>query len=265
MLQLGWFSTGRGPGSRGLLTFVQERILRGEIDARIQFVFSNREPGEHEGSDEFFKLVRGYGLPLVTHSSRRFRRTVGADFASHRSEYDQQVMERLKGYKPDLCVLAGYMLILGPEMCQRYTLLNLHPALPWGPTGEWQDVIWELIRTHASETGAMVHLAIEEVDRGPVLSYFSIPIQGGPFAPLWREAQGVSIEELKATSGEELPLFKLIRQEEYRREPHLLAESIKAVARGVVRIQGGNVLDSKGNVIQGHCLNSEIEAALKAS
>lgn len=262
MLKLGWFSTGRGPGSRGLFSFVQERILRGEIDARIQFVFSNREPGEHEGSDEFFKLVQGHHIPLVQFSSRKFRHSVGGDFAAHRVEYDREIMARLKDYDPDLCVLAGYMLIVGPEMCRRYTLLNLHPALPWGPVGEWQDVIWELIRTRARETGAMMHLAIEEVDRGPVLTYFSIPIQGGQFEPLWRAVEGKSVEELKAQQGEELPLFKLIRQEEYRREPYLLAETIKAVASGKVRIIGGKPCDSQGNLLPAVCLNDEIEAAL---
>ena len=29
MLRLGWFSTGRGEGSRGLMRFVQDRIQRG--------------------------------------------------------------------------------------------------------------------------------------------------------------------------------------------------------------------------------------------
>ena len=39
MLKLGWFSTGRGAGSRNLLRLVQEAIVRGEIPATIQFVF----------------------------------------------------------------------------------------------------------------------------------------------------------------------------------------------------------------------------------
>ena len=54
MLNIGWFSTGRGEGSRGLLRFVQERIDRGLLDARIQFVFSNRDRGQALGSDRFF-------------------------------------------------------------------------------------------------------------------------------------------------------------------------------------------------------------------
>ena len=122
----------RGPGSRGLLSFVQDRLARREIDARIQFVFSNREEGEVEGSDEYLALVDGYGLPLVTLSSMRFRRAREEAFSSFRAEYDQLVADRLAGFQPDVCVLAGYMLILGDEMCRRYPFLNLHPAMPDG-------------------------------------------------------------------------------------------------------------------------------------
>ena len=66
MLNIGWFSTGRGEGSRGLLNFVQKRLTATGADARINFVFSNRERGEAEGSDEFFNLVDGYDITLVT-------------------------------------------------------------------------------------------------------------------------------------------------------------------------------------------------------
>jgi folate-dependent phosphoribosylglycinamide formyltransferase PurN len=133
----------------------QGAIQRGELSARIQFVFSNREPGEAEGSDRFFQQVHDYGIPLVTLSSQRFRRERGGGpFSRHRLEFDREVMKRLEGYKPDLCVMAGYMLIVDAEMCQRYTMLNLHPALPGGLVGTWQEVIWKVIQEKAQEAGA---------------------------------------------------------------------------------------------------------------
>ncbi len=133
MLSIGWFSTGRGAGSRGLLDFVQKRLIETGADARISFVFSNRGRGEAEGSDEFFKLVDSYGIPTVTHSSSAFRKATGGPFSAHREEFDQQVMDKLSSREVDICVLAGYMLIVGGKMCRQYPLLNLHPALPGGP------------------------------------------------------------------------------------------------------------------------------------
>ena len=109
-------------------------------------------------------------------SSQRFRRERGARrFDEVREEFDRQVLQHLQGFDPDLCVLAGYMLYTGPELCRRFTMINLHPALPDGPIGTWQEVVWQLIEQRASETGAMIHLATEEWDRGPAITYYSFP------------------------------------------------------------------------------------------
>ncbi len=265
MLRIGWFSTGRGPGSLGLLDHVQGLIAAGRLDARMEFVFTNREPGEAEGSDRFLRRVRDYGLPLVYHSSRKARRILGGPISERRGEYDRQVISRLDGFGPDVCVLAGYMLIVGPEMCRRYTMLNLHPALPTGPVGAWQEVIWQLIEARSDTTGAMVHLVTEEVDRGPMVSYVSIPIRGPAFDAGWRDLEGRSIGGLEDDPGEDLPLFRLIRHEGYRREPHLLTATLDAVANGRVRIEHGTVLDASGAPTDGLCLNDEVERALAAS
>ena len=267
MLTLGWFSTGRGEGSRGLLRFVQERILRGQLEAEIQFVFSNREPGETEGSDEFFRLVQGYEIPLVTFSSSHFRRAKGGHFAHHREEYDQEVMRLLRDYHPAVGVLAGYMLIVSGAMCQRYPLLNLHPALPDGPTGTWQDVIWSLIAERAPHTGAMVHLATEDVDRGPVVSHCTVPITGPLFDPYWQAVTQLNLALIKASQGEDFALFQLIRQAEFRREPYLLFTTLQAIAAGEIAIRDGQALDPQGHTLtsvapKGLCLDQAIDRAM---
>ena len=58
MLTIGWFSTGRGPGSRKLLAAATNEIASGRLDARIPVVFCNREPGEDENTDLFLDQVR---------------------------------------------------------------------------------------------------------------------------------------------------------------------------------------------------------------
>ncbi len=246
----------------GLLRFIQERILRGELDAGIRFVFSNREQGEGEGSDRFFQQAHDYGLPLVNFSSQKFRKSVGGPLADHRLEYDREVMARTQEFEPDVCVLAGYMLIVGAEACKRYTMLNLHPALPTGPIGTWQEVIWSLIESKADSTGAMVHMVTEDVDRGPVVAYFSLPILGGVFDNEWERIEMQSASELKATFGEDLPLFQLIRQQEYKREPYLLAATLNSLAQGLLKVEAGKVLGPNGEALAGLCLTEEIESAM---
>ena len=263
MLTLGWFSTGRGEGSRGLLRMTVEAIQRGDLDARIDYVFCNRDPGEHPGTDEFMALVKSCGLPLVTNSSQGFRRQRGApSFAAVRQEYDREVMALLAPYAPSVCVMAGYMLIVGDEMCRRYTMLNLHPALPDGPVGTWQQVIWKLIESHAPETGATIHLATQELDRGPAVAYVDFPLVGRPFDGLWETAQGRPIDAIKGEEGEDLPLFTAIRREGMGREQPLLLETLRAMAEGRVQVGGGQVLDAQGSPAPSLCLNEEVRRAL---
>lgn len=267
MLRVGWFSTGRGQGSRGLLDFVQSHIVGGNLDAVIDFVFSNRERGEAEGSDGFFQLVGDHGLLLETLSSSKFAQSQGVPFAVVREEYDAWVMEMLAGYQPDICVLAGYMLIVSGPMCRKFPLLNLHPALPDGPMGTWQQVIWKLMETRAELTGAMVHLATEEVDRGPVVSHCTVPIAGPGFTPHWDALSSTDLREVKESQGEDFPLFRRIREAEYSKEPYLLLETLRAVSEGKVVVGGGAVLDPSGlalalTKVKGINLDQEIGLAM---
>jgi phosphoribosylglycinamide formyltransferase-1 len=249
----GWFSTGRDLAARQLLQAVWERIKDGFIPGEISFVFCDRERGETEQSDLFLDLAVELGLETITFSSRRFKPELRKkDREQWRAEYHEGVMERIASDNDVLLVLAGYMLILSPEMCRRYAMINLHPALPGGPTGAWEEVIEELIRQRAVTTGAMMHLVTPELDRGPVVAYYSFPIQGGAFAPFWKEG-----------SEKRGPLFWLIRQEGVRREIPLIILTLKAVAEGRIRIKEGKVLDNKGKELKGFVLTQEVEEYLK--
>lgn len=272
MLRIGWFSTGRGEGSRGLLRFVHESIISEGMDAEIEFVYSNRAPGEAEGSDEYFRLVEHYGLPLITHSSAEFRRRKGGRFSDHRGEFDAEVLERLEGRRPDVCVLAGYMLIASPQLCRAFPLLNLHPALPDGPIGTWQEVVWQLIDERADRTGAMIHLATEDLDRGPVVSYVNVSLDTDDFQPYWQELGKRSSAEVREKYGEEFGLFRKIREEQYKCEPFLLLETLRALSLGEIILDvsapGVEVrTDSSGQETRGEydglSLDGRIQAAME--
>jgi phosphoribosylglycinamide formyltransferase-1 len=250
----GWFSTGRDLAARQLLQAAWEQMGEGFIPGEIAFVFCDREWGEAEQSDLFLDLVEGFGLETITFSSRRFRPELRKeDLAQWRIAYHQEVMERIAPYTYDLLVLAGYMLILSPEMCLRCPMINLHPALPAGPTGTWEEVIDKLIKERAETTGAMMHLVTPELDRGLVIGYYSFPIQGGAFAPFW-----------EGNLTERGPLFWLIRQEGVRREIPLIVLTLKAVAEGKIRIKDGKVVDSTGKELEGLPLTQEVEEYLLA-
>lgn len=251
MLNFGWFSTGRDKAAGQLLQAVQECISTGDIKGEINFVFSNREPGQSQESDLFFDLVRSYSIPLVYFSHSKFKASIGSR-VNWRLKYDTEVTRRIEKFSPDLCVLAGYMLIIGKELCQKYNMINLHPAAPGGPVGSWQEVIWRLIKNKAEEAGAMIHLVTPELDRGPVVSYCLFPIKHKPFDQYWQKED----QEM---------LFKLIRQHELAREFPLIISTLKALSQGKISIQSGKIIDTQGNTIPGYNLTEEINQALKAN
>jgi len=273
MYQLGWFSTGRDKTARDLLQVVNSSIKQGEIEAEIAFVFSNREPGESEESDLFFKLVEDYHIPLICFSYQRFKASRGIPITgqagtlpSWRLDYDREVMNRLQGFHPDLCVLAGYMLIAGQELCQRYDMINLHPAAPGGPAGTWQEVIWQLIDNKVQETGVMMHLVTPELDKGPPVTYCTFPIRGKSFDRYWNEIEWHPLNEVKKRGGENNPLFKLIRQHGLAREFPLIISTLKAFSQGKIKITASKkVVDSEGKPINGYNLTDEINELVKGT
>ncbi len=268
-LRIGWFSTGRGEGSRKLLTAAVDAIRRGELDAEIAFVFCNRERGEHEGTDGFLDLAASLGVPCLTLSSRRFRRERGGELSKPgeplppwRVEYDRQVAELLAQHPFDIGVLAGYMLIFTPEMSRRHPLLNLHPAEPSGPVGTWQEVVRQLIDQRAERSGVMIHLATEELDRGPVVTYCTYSLRGDAFDALWQAHGSRSAAEAEAEND---PLFSEIRRHGAARELPLIVATLRAFAQGRLRLDGRKVIDEGGRALSGGLdLTSEIDAAVAA-
>ncbi len=270
MYQLGWFSTGRDKAARDLLATVNSSIKRGEIEAEIAFVFCSRDPGEAKESDLFIKLVEDYRIPLICFSYQKFRAkesTPVTDQAvslpSWRLDHDREVMKRLRSFSPDLCVLAGYMLIVGKEMCQRYNMINLHPAAPGGPAGTWQEVIWQLIDNEAQQTGVMMHLVTPELDKGPPVAYCTFPIRGKPFDVYWQEIKGIPTNSRKRREARD-SLFKLIRKYGLTREFPLIIATIKAFSQGKIKISPEKqVVDAEGKPIKGYNLTDEINEAVK--
>lgn len=265
---MGWFSTGRDEAARELLQEVHENISLGVIPGRISYVFCNRRPGEILESDKFIELAKTLDIKVIFLSSAEYEpRLRMASTEIWRTKYHAEVMNRIDKYGADVIVLAGYMLIVSPEMCNRYPMINLHPAKPGGPKGTWQEVIWQLIQNKAVETGVMMHLVTDKLDEGPPITYCTFPIRGEGVDPLWHDLE----EELKTKrladlimeEGEANPLFKEIRNQGVRREVPLLIYTLKALTEGRMRVMGGKIVNDAGEEVGPVLLNDEIETCLR--
>lgn len=254
-MRVGWLSTGRDEAARNLLADVLGRARRDGVPLDVGVVFCDREPGESPESDAFHDLVRRLDLPLVTLSSRRSweeARARGLSRAAWRDAYHEQVAALLQRHQPGVLVMAGYMLIASPAMCRRFAILNLHPALPGGPTGTWQEVIWRLLEDEAEETGAMIHLATAELDRGPVVSFFRFSLRGPRWDPLWaafrEKRRRQTVAEIAAAEGESEPLFAAIRRHGEVREIPLLYQTLRQFAEGKLNTAQGCVFSESARL-----------------
>lgn len=270
-LRIGWFTTGRGAGSRGMYEAVREAIEGGELHAKIASVFANREPGEDAVTDGFFELVRGHDVPLVTRSSVRYRRSVngkrsrpGEPLPAWRVDYDELIAADLQAHPFDIGVLAGYMLIFTAGFVERHTILNLHPALPGGPIGTWREVIRELIRDGADESGVMAHLAIPEVDEGPVIAHCRYPIRGGAFDALWGELEG-RIEGMDDAALDETALFAAIRELGVAYEAPFLVAALAEFAAGRLRIRDASVRDADGRTATPSDVTAAVQERMRSA
>jgi phosphoribosylglycinamide formyltransferase-1 len=265
-MRVGWLSTGRDAAACSLLADIVARAQADDLALEIGVVFCDRERDESAESDRFLDLAGRLGLATVALSSAQARQAAAAAGRPWRARFHEEVMALLRPFDVEVLVLAGYMLITSPAMCRRHALLNLHPALPGGPTGSWQEVVWKLLGKGATRTGAMVHLATPQLDRGPVVAYDAFDISGGDFAPLWEQFRAKlatsSLEEIVAAEGEREPLFAAVRALGEAREIPLLYQTLKQFALGQLRTTNGAVFSESARLPLD--LSEDVDAELLA-
>jgi len=281
--RLGLFSTLTGTGSRALVTTIARAVRSGDLPTvDLALLFVNREAGESADTDASVDAIaREFDLPIVRASAVRFRpeaRKAARAAAEHgdveplwawRDAFYASYLDRLPA--TDLDLLVGDMWIWGRRACAERHGVNLHPALPTGPLGKmWFDVIWDLVALRATESGVMLHLVTPEVDEGPVVAYCRYTLRGSDFDALWATIPAcledrVALINVQRSLKREAthPLFHAIRADGLARELPLMLETIRAVAEGRLRLEGGAVRDAAGrDIVGGLDLTADVERAV---
>ena len=101
-----------------------------------------------------------------------------------RAEFNKAFLEKLDSYEVDLVVLAGFLVVIPPEMIARYRnrIINVHPSLipSFCGTGFYGLKVHEgALERGVKVTGATVHFVDEGTDTGPIILQKAVDVLDG--------------------------------------------------------------------------------------
>lgn len=104
-------------------------------------------------------------------------------FAS-REEFNEKFLETVDGLKPDLIVLAGFLVVIPPAMIEKYRnrIINIHPSLipSFCGTGYYGLKVHEAALVRGVRVvGATVHFVDEGTDTGPIILQKAVEVEEG--------------------------------------------------------------------------------------
>ena len=105
------------------------------------------------------------------------------DYAS-RDEFNKAFLEKLDSYNVDLVVLAGFLVVIPPEMIRKYRnkIINIHPSLipSFCGTGYYGLKVHEGVLSRGVKvTGATCHFVDEGTDTGPIILQKAVGVLEG--------------------------------------------------------------------------------------
>lgn len=101
-----------------------------------------------------------------------------------REQFNEKLLEAVDAYKPDLIVLAGYLVVIPPAMIERYRnrMINIHPSLIPSFCGKGfygLKVHEAALERGVKVVGATVHFVDEGTDTGPIILQKAVNVEQG--------------------------------------------------------------------------------------
>ena len=105
-----------------------------------------------------------------------------------REEFNKVFLEKVDELKPDLIVLAGFLVVIPEEMISRYRnkIINIHPSLIPSFCGQGYyglRVHDAVLARGVKVTGATVHFVDKGTDTGPIILQKAVKVKDGDTSP----------------------------------------------------------------------------------
>ncbi|MCM1264313.1 MAG: phosphoribosylglycinamide formyltransferase, partial [Butyrivibrio sp.] len=183
-------------------------IAQGEVtNAEIVRVISNNR------NAYALERARAAGIDAVCVSPKDY---------DDREQFHQHFMQAVEEKKPDLIVLAGFLVVLPEEMIRKYRnrIINIHPSLIPAFCGKGYyglKVHEKVLERGVKVTGATVHFVDEGTDTGPIILQKAVEIEEGDTPEILQK--------------------RVMEQAEWQ----ILPKAIDLIASGKVQIEGNIV------------------------
>ena len=101
-----------------------------------------------------------------------------------RAAFNQGLLDKVNSYKPDLIVLAGFLVVIPEKMIDEYEnrIINIHPSLipSFCGTGYYGPKVHEAaLERGVKLTGATVHYVDKGTDTGPIIMQKAVEVKEG--------------------------------------------------------------------------------------
>ncbi len=205
MLRVGVLISGSGTNLQAILDAIDGGAL---TNTEIVTVVSNRKTA--------------YGLERARLKGINGTAIRPMDYVN-RDAFNEALIEHFKGFKVDLVVLAGYLVVLGEAFIKAFSnqIINIHPSLIPSFCGEGfygLKVHEAALHRGVQITGATVHFVDEGTDTGPILLQKAVLVAANDTA-----------ESLQIRVMEEA-------------EWQILPQAISLIANDQIKVIGGKVV-----------------------
>jgi len=189
------------------LQAVMDAVRDGRIPAEIGIVLSDRKNA--------YGLIRAErsGIPTSYINRREF---------TDSPAFNRAILDKLKEYRVDYVVLAGYLSILSGDLVESYPnrIVNIHPSLipAFCGMGYYGARVHQAVLDYGAKvTGATVHFVDEGADTGPIILQRPVPVLPED------DAQSLAARVLAA-------------------EHEILPKAVELLVRGKLKVEGRKVI-----------------------
>ena len=166
MIRVGVLVSGGGTNLQAIIDAVKNKTI---TNASLEVVISNKKDA--------------YALTRAKENNIAAECVCVKDYET-REEFNKALIEKIDSYNLDLIVLAGFLVVLPPELIAKYRnkIINVHPSLIPSFCGNGfygLHVHEKALERGVKVTGATVHFVDEGVDTGKIILQKSVKVEEG--------------------------------------------------------------------------------------